>query len=249
VQRAELRADEITKTLETLLSRIENRFPGSGLSGVCRELIEFSTETKLVMDWVVRPIWWLRLSVGGFVALAVVGIVYTVSRLNLSLDGLSVGDLIQALEATTSEILLIAAGLFFLISLETRVKRARVVQALNELRAVAHIVDMKQLTKDPDNPKREMDDLKLGRYLDYCSELLSLVSKIGFLYVTRFDDPDANQSVNELESLTSGLSRKIWQKISILHQRRLFADVLEAKPLTAEPASVKPELALEAGNG
>lgn len=46
--------------------------------------------------------------------------------------------------------------------------------------------------------------------------MLSLVSKIAFLYVNNFDDVDANQSVNELEDLTSGLSRKIWQKITII---------------------------------
>jgi hypothetical protein len=222
VQQADLDAGKITETLEKLLERIENRFPGSGLARECKALIEFSKETQIVMDWIVRPIWALRFGIGAFVTLALFGIVYTVSRLNLSLDGLSVGDLIQALEATTSELLLIVAGLFSLISLETRVKRARVVGAINNLRAVAHIVDMKQLTKDPDNPKRELDDVQLGRYLDYCSEMLSLISKIGFLYVTRFDDGDATQSVNELENLTSGLSRKIWQKISILHQRQLF---------------------------
>jgi hypothetical protein len=233
VQQTELRVDEITSTLETLHVRIENRFPGSGLAGVCRELIEFSTETRTVMNWVVRPIWWLRITIGAFVLLAIIGIVYTASRVTLNFDTLSVGDLIQVLEATTSEILIIAAGLFSLVSIETRVKRARVVDALNKLRAVAHIVDMKQLTKDPDNPKRELDDVQLGRYLDYCSELLSLISKIGFLYVTRFDDPDANQSVNELETLTTGLSRKIWQKISILHQRKLFQDALEPKKLEA----------------
>jgi hypothetical protein len=33
---------------------------------------------------------------------------------------------------------------FSLSTIETRVKRARVVDALNRLRAVAHIVDMKQ---------------------------------------------------------------------------------------------------------
>jgi hypothetical protein len=47
-----------------------------------------------------------------------------------------------------------------------------------------------------------------------------LISKIGFLYIADFDDPDANQSVNELEGLTTGLSRKIWQKIAILNSRK-----------------------------
>ena len=61
-----------------------------------------------------------------------------------------------------------------------------------------------------------MTRFELGRYLDYCSELLSLVSKIAALYVQRFDDEVVLGAVNEVETLTNGLSRKIWQKIMIL---------------------------------
>jgi hypothetical protein len=43
--------------------------------------------------------------------------------------------------------------------------------------------------------------------------MLSLIGKIAFLYIQHFDDPVANDSVTDLESLTMGLSQKIWQKI------------------------------------
>jgi hypothetical protein len=35
--------------------------------------------------------------------------------------------------------------------------------------------------------------------------------------VQKFDDPVALAAVNEVEDLTTGLSRKIWQKIMILN--------------------------------
>lgn len=226
---AELKAEEITLTLERLLGRIENRFPGSSLSGVCSELLELSRDTSKVMDWVVKPILWIRVSIVVFLVVVAMALLYSLSRIRLEFTSLSLPDLVQALEATTSEIVLIAAGLFSLATIENRVKRARVISAINGLRAQAHIIDMHQLTKDPDNPKRELDDVQLGRYLDYCSEMLALVSKIGFLYVNRFDDPQANTAVNELETLTNGLSRKIWQKISILNQRRISEHGVSAK--------------------
>jgi hypothetical protein len=98
---------------------------------------------------------------------------------------------------------------------------------LHQLRSIAHIVDMHQLTKDPDrmlhpqadthsSPARVWTREQLGRYLDYCSELLSLCSKTAALFVQRFNDGLVLQSVNEIEDLTSGLSRKIWQKITLL---------------------------------
>jgi hypothetical protein len=217
----ELLPDKITETLERLQVRIERRFGAdSGLLNVCQHLTAFSKNTAQVMDDISRPMWGLRLGLGALVLLMTVAVIYTISSLRLNVTELSVSDLVQVLEATTSEIIVIGGGLFFLVSIETRVKRARVVDALNKLRAIAHIVDMKQLTKDPDSPDQTMTDLELGRYLDYCSELLSLISKIGVLYITRFDDPDATQSVNELEILVTGLSAKIWQKISIVQSRK-----------------------------
>jgi hypothetical protein len=68
----------------------------------------------------------------------------------------------------------------------------------------------------PSSPERVMSAPDLGRYLDYCSELLALTSKIAALFVERFDDPVTLGAVNEIESLTAGLSRKVWQKISML---------------------------------
>jgi hypothetical protein len=223
---AELQPEKITETLMGLHRRIENRFPGSGLGETCTDLIAFSRQTPLVTAQIVKPNWWLRLGIGAFLVVVLTTFTFTFLSLNISFGKIELGDLVGLLEATTNEIVLLAAGVYSLYSIETRVKRARVVDALNRLRAVAHIVDMKQLSKDPDDPKSELDDTQLGRYLDYCSEMLALISKIGFLYITQFDDPDANQSVNELEDLTTGLSRKIWQKIAILNARKTSGAVI-----------------------
>ncbi len=102
-----------------------------------------------------------------------------------------------------------------------------VLKAIHELRALAHIVDMHQLTKDPESyfaprgktappAKRAMTSFELNRYLDYCSELLALISKIAALYVQDFQDPVLLDAVDDVEDLTAGFSRKIWQKITIL---------------------------------
>lgn len=46
--------------------------------------------------------------------------------------------------------------------------------------------------------------------------MLSLIGKLAALYVQKFDDPVALSAVNDVEQLTTGLARKIWQKIMIL---------------------------------
>ncbi len=98
---------------------------------------------------------------------------------------------------------------------------------LHRLRSLAHIIDMHEMSKDPSAllPRRReggnADDGQLsradfGRYLDYCSELLSVVSKAAALCAEESTDPVVLDTVSEIENLTTGMSRKIWQKISLL---------------------------------
>jgi hypothetical protein len=86
---------------------------------------------------------------------------------------------------------------------------------------LAHIIDMHQLTKDPESAlrrssKRQMSVFELTRYLDYCSDAMALISKIAALHVQNFQDPVLLDAVDDVEDLTAGFSRKIWQKITIL---------------------------------
>lgn len=57
-------------------------------------------------------------------------------------------------------------------------------------------------------------------YLDYCSELLSLTSKAAALCAEESTDPLVLDTVSEIEVLTNGMSRKIWQKITLLSTTR-----------------------------
>ncbi|MBW2374051.1 MAG: hypothetical protein JRF70_16110, partial [Deltaproteobacteria bacterium] len=123
------------------------------------------------------------------------------------------------------DVVLIGAAVFFLITVDARLKRRRGLRALH---VIAHIIDMHQLTKDPEHllsgsrgtpssPRREMSAAELGRYLDYCSEMLALTGKVATLYVAEFDDPVVLDAVTEVGNLTTGLSRKVWQKLMVLH--------------------------------
>jgi len=139
-------------------------------------------------------------------------------------------SVLQAVEAAANIVVLLGAVLFFLISLETRLKRNRSLRDLHVFRSIAHVIDMHQLTKDPSSvlasecatassPQRTMSSFELTRYLDYCSEMLSLTSKLAAVYAQNLPDPVVIDAVNEIESLTTNLSQKIWQKITILDTR------------------------------
>jgi hypothetical protein len=54
--------------------------------------------------------------------------------------------------------------------------------------------------------------------LDYCSELLAIVKKLGALYTRNLDDPVVLAGVDGLQRLVDGLSQKIWHKVNIVER-------------------------------
>ena len=225
----ELRDEPVRETIVVLSRRIEERFPASGLAEVGRALIELADENARVIEDLRRPLWWLRaltiVAIGGLVALVGYAILTLATMQTGSLPRFT--ELVQTVDAAVNELIFLSIAIFFLVSLERRFKRNRALAMIHKLRGIAHVVDMHQLTKDPEHvlgkmeatassPKRVLTRFQLTRYLDYCSEMLSLISKLAALQMQSMQDPIVLEAVTDVETLTNGLSRKVWQKITIL---------------------------------
>ncbi len=224
----ELELSQVQETLRRLQRRIEERFPDSGLSRVAGDLCRIADETGPVLDEMRQPKWIVR----GLVVLAVLlllvlagGLFAVLSSMSVDVDGL--GAMLQAVESALQDLVFLGIALYFLVTIEGRLKRKVALRDLRQLRAVVHIVDMHQLTKDPEillapemrtasSPVRDFTRFELSRYLDYCTELLSLASKLAALHAQVVNDPVVLDAVNDIEVLASNLSNKIWQKIVIL---------------------------------
>jgi hypothetical protein len=63
-----------------------------------------------------------------------------------------------------------------------------------------------------------MNRFELSRYLDYCSGTFAH-QQARRLYAQNLPDPVIIEAVNDIEALTTNLSSKIWQKITILDTR------------------------------
>ena len=225
-----LSSAQILLTIEKLTHRIEERFPGSGLLSVARELDALARFCVAETEALGRPHWPIRAGIAalmiGLVVLAAMLLLRPITA-GTPLAFTTVGDYLQAVESVINEAVFLGIAVWFLGSLEMRAKRRRALAAIHQLRSIAHVVDMHQLTKDPhqlltepvdteSSPPRTMTREQLGRYLDYCSEMLSLASKVAALFVQELNDPQVLAAVDEVSGLTNGLSQKIWQKLTIL---------------------------------
>jgi hypothetical protein len=230
---------KIIETVEALHGRIEERFPGSGLGKVVAELLSVAREAVAQTKWIQEPNLPLR-AIAAVLSLAIVALVIT---LLVHIRQFQFDDFVNAVQGVDSSIgsvVFIGAAIIFFVSCENRIKRSRALKAIHVLRALAHIVDMHQLTKDPESffaqkqggrtsRKREMTPFELTRYLDYCSDAMALISKIAALYGQGFQDPILLDAVDDVEDLTAGFSRKIWQKITILENLGRTLDPAERK--------------------
>jgi hypothetical protein len=220
--------EKIIGTLEALVRRIHERFPRSGLENVGRQLTEIARLTSARTDALARPNYTMRLLVclvllSGIAFLA--WLIWLAHGLETSTE---LTNVMQGVDSATSLLIVLGGGALYLSTFEGRWRRDRAMKGLHELRSIVHVIDMHQLTKDPSafgaprttsSPDRPMSVWQLLRYLSYCSELLSLSSKVAALYADKIRDPVIVDAVGDVERLTAHLSQKIWQKIELIQER------------------------------
>jgi hypothetical protein len=237
-----LDSKRIVDMLETLHRRIGERFPHAGLTSVCAELTKIATESDRRTDELSRPNLLLRSASALIIAAGIALIAYLAVRIEVKHDSESVFSVLQGIDAFFNIIVLMGAAVYFLVSMESKIKSQRAMKDLHELRSIIHVIDMHQLTKDPSttntiggktasSPKRDLSPFELSRYLNYCSEMLSLTAKVAALYAQASRDPVVVEASSDLQQMTSNLSNKIWQKITIAQAHTDTAD--GAPPLGA----------------
>jgi hypothetical protein len=243
-----LDAGEVIETIAALKKRIWERFGGAGLGDVCGELLAIARENSARAQSISRRNIPLRLGVFILLAAGAAALVWIVNlffRFPLSAE--NIYTVLQGVEAAANLIVLMGATVFFLMRIEERIKRRRALRALHELRSIIHVIDMHQLTKDPSagvsvagntasSPARSLTRFEVARYLDYCSEMVSLSAKVAVMFGQVFPDPAVTEAVSDLERIAAGLSQKIWQKIMILEL--VSPQALAAAPPLAARARV-----------
>lgn len=228
MENLDLDAGKVVQTVERLELRIGERFPDAGLRRVAQRLASTARATVDRMPRIRRSNLFLRLAIALLIAAIPLSLAAAVLSLGLRLEPFAnLEEFVAFFQASVESLIFIGAGVVFLVTVEIRMKRRRVLSGLHELRVLAHLVDMHQLDKDPiyvlnpgpttaSSPKRTMTAFQLNRYLDYCCEMLALIGKLAALYGKDLEDGVALSAADDVESLTNGLSRKIWQKEMLL---------------------------------
>jgi hypothetical protein len=221
--------DKLLGTIESITQRILALFPPSGLGEVSVELLATAKHCLAEVREIKKPLWKLRAVVAASVVALTLLPALPAFGMNFPLKFATLAEFLSATDAGFNILLLLAGGVLFLISVESRIKRNRTLRALNELRSLAHVVDMHQLSKDPGVQAEPLAPRVPGRrppvirnqgdlwhYLNFCGDLLAVLGKLAACFAEAVTDRSVLDSINEIEMLCTALSRKIWHKMSIV---------------------------------
>jgi hypothetical protein len=226
----QLAAGHVGSTVEQLERRIHARFGERGLTKAARDLGRLvqlvQSQTTQSRDRLRRMKLAARTAGIIVVGATVIALVFTLR--SAVIDGLAhTADWVPLVESLVNDLVFAAIAVVFLWVFPERLERRALLRLLHRLRSLAHVIDMHQLSKDPEQTsasytptaqslRHGLDADQLHHYLDYCSEMLSLTAKAAALCAEHSTDGVVLETVSYIETLTTDLSNKIWQKISLL---------------------------------
>ncbi len=123
---------EITQTLARLRDRVAERFPESGLSHVTEELLRFAGDASQTAAYLERPNWPVRVGVAITIAVMAMILLAAASAIRVSHNVGGIAELAQGLEAAINDLVFLGVAIWFLLTLEARMKRRRALGALHQ---------------------------------------------------------------------------------------------------------------------
>jgi hypothetical protein len=226
----QLAADHVGSTVAQLERRIGARFGERGLTKAARDLYLLVDlvrgEARQSRDRLRRTT--LAARATGMVIVAATLVLLAVTLHSALVDGPArTIEWVPLVESVINDLVFAAIAVVFLWAFPERLERRSLLRLLHRLRSLAHVIDMHQLSKDPEqvsatytpttqSAPHGLDADQLHHYLSYCSEMLSLTAKTAALCGEHTTDGVVLETISYIETLTTELSNKIWQKISLL---------------------------------
>jgi hypothetical protein len=226
----QLAAGHVGATVAQLERRIHARFGERGLTKAVRDLgqLVVLVQTEAGQSHARLRRTTLAARTTSITIIAATLFVLVFSLRSAVIEGLERdADWVGLVESVINDLVFAAIAVLFLWAMPERLERRSLLRLLHRLRSLAHVIDMHQLSKDPEQvsatyvPTSEsvrhgLDADQLYHYLDYCSEMLSLTAKTAALCGEHTSDGVVLETISTIETLTTELSNKIWQKISLL---------------------------------
>jgi hypothetical protein len=213
---------KIIQTAENLARRVSSRFPESNLAGLAADLAEIARETDERARQARQPIPLVRTAGGLAGLLGVWGLWFLVGRIqthlvNANLEFDSITDLFEAADAGFNILIALAGALWFLVTIEARVKRKQALEHIGELLEFIQLIDVTQLYYTPELYKSNLPpDSAQSRfdhtYLLFCNEMLGVIGNLAPLYTRGNMDDAVWRATSDVVTLVNAIEGRLFAK-------------------------------------
>jgi hypothetical protein len=213
---------KIILTAENLARRVGDRLPGSTLAGLAADLAEIARATDerarraREPNRLIRGAGWLA------GALGVSGLWYIADHIqthlvDAHLEFGTITDLFESADAGFNILVALAGALWFLITMEARVKRRQSLAHIGELLEFIQLIDVTQLyytpelyksNFSPDSAQSKFDHT----YLLFCNEMLGLIGNLAPLYNRGNMDDAVWRATSDVVMLANAIEGRLFAK-------------------------------------
>jgi hypothetical protein len=219
-RKCRLDPERIILTADKLAINVEQALPQTTLAGLAKDLAQIARETDQRVKHAARPIYTIRLLSLLAVAGGIAAPLYLLGHLSAKWEFETVTDLFEAADAGFNLILLLAGALWFLFTLESRIKRNRVLEFIGELREFTHVIDVTQLYYTPDLYASDGQDSPSRfdyTYLFFCTQMLGVITNLAALYTRSAPSDSIWRAASEVETLANAIATKLVSKTETVH--------------------------------
>jgi hypothetical protein len=207
----------IVQTAENLARSISDKLPESTLASLAAELAAIARATDERARQARRPIYAIRCVSLLAIGASLVGIFYLLGHIHTRWDFGTITEFFEATDAGFNLLILLAGALWFLVTIEERVKRTRALASLGELREFIHVIDVTQLYYTPDlykvDPASSRTSLNLDyTYLLFCTQMLAVISNLAPLYTRGATGDSIWRAASDVEMLANAIATKLVSK-------------------------------------
>jgi hypothetical protein len=211
--RRRLDADKIVETANNLADDINQRLPGTQLAILARELAAFALATEERGRKARRPFLAIRALSGVAIGLVLLALWFLGRHIHAKWEFSTINNVFDAINTGFNLLLLLAGALWFLLTLEARLKRKEALKFIEELREFAHVIDATQLyyTRELYGSRTHAESSKSAideKYLLYCTQMLGVISNLAPLYTRGATGDSILRAASEVQMLALAIITK-----------------------------------------
>ena len=216
-ERHRLDPAKIIETADHLARRVSEKLPDSNLAGLAAELAQVARQTEERAREARQPILAIRIASILAVCGTLLGVWYLARHIHAQWEFGTITEVFEATDAGFNLLVILAGALWSFLTLESRIKRRKALESIEELRDFVHVIDITQLYYTPDlynpNPATSLSSLNIDyTYLLFCTEMLTLITNLSPLYTRGAAGDSILRAVSDVEMLANAISAKLLSK-------------------------------------